>query len=80
MIKSSVPESASTRKLRYIEAVFIKSGDTVIRKQVLTGIQDQNYIQIKEGLEGNEEVISGPYSAISRDLKQGVKIRKKKEI
>ncbi|MBK9631087.1 MAG: efflux RND transporter periplasmic adaptor subunit [Saprospiraceae bacterium] len=80
VIKSSVPESASTRKLRYIEAVFIKSGDTVIRKQVLTGIQDQNYIQIKEGLEGNEEVISGPYSAISRDLKQGVKIRKKKEI
>ncbi|MBK7231966.1 MAG: efflux RND transporter periplasmic adaptor subunit [Saprospiraceae bacterium] len=79
VIKSSVPESASTRKLRYIEAVFIKSGDTVIRKQVLTGIQDQNYIQIKEGLEGNEEVISGPYSAISRDLKQGVKIRKKKE-
>jgi len=77
VIKSSVPESASTRKLRYIEAVFIKSGDTVIRKQVLTGIQDQNYIQIKEGLEGNEEVISGPYSAISRDLKQGVKIRKK---
>jgi len=71
------PDESSVRKLKYLEAVFIKSGDTVLRKQVITGIQDQNYIQIVEGLEGKEEVISGPYSAISRDLKQGSKIRKK---
>ena len=30
---------------------------------------------IKSGLEGGETVITGPYSAISRELRPGTKIR-----
>ncbi|MBK9270223.1 MAG: efflux RND transporter periplasmic adaptor subunit [Saprospiraceae bacterium] len=72
-------QTIELNKSKYLEAVFVKSGDTVIRKQVTTGIQDQNYIEIKQGLMEKEEVISGPYSAISRDLKNGSRIRLKKE-
>lgn len=59
---------------KFIEAVYVRSGDTVIRKDVTTGIQDQDYIEIIRGLELKEEVITGPYSAISRLLKPGSRI------
>jgi len=42
------------------KAVFIK---------VKTGIQDNNYIQILEGVEEDDEIITAPYNAISKKLK-----------
>ncbi|MEI7802023.1 MAG: hypothetical protein WCI97_05230, partial [Bacteroidota bacterium] len=49
---------------------------------VTTGIQDDEYIEIKTGLKGDEEVITAPYSAISRRLKDKMKVTKvdKKEL
>ena len=41
---------------------------------VKTGIQDNSYIEIKEGLKEGQEVVSGPYSAISKFLKDGDQI------
>ncbi len=58
-----------------IEVVFIASGDTVRQIKVKTGIQDDDFIQILSGLENGTEVISAPYSAISKDLKEGDEIR-----
>ena len=37
--------------------------------KVETGIQDNNYIQILEGLEEDDEIITAPYNAISKKLK-----------
>ncbi|RYD84797.1 MAG: efflux RND transporter periplasmic adaptor subunit, partial [Sphingobacteriales bacterium] len=37
--------------------------------QVTTGIQNDTFIQILSGLKGGEEVVSAPYSAISKTLK-----------
>lgn len=54
-----------------VEVVFVAKGDTVDLVQVKTGIQDDEYIQVLSGLQGDEEVVSGPYSAVSRKLKQG---------
>lgn len=57
-----------------IEYVFIaEDGKAVIRK-VKTGIQDNTSIQITEGLKEGESIITGPYRAISRTLKDGDKI------
>jgi len=42
---------------------------------VTTGIADDTYMEIKAGLEGGETVITGPYSAVSRELEPGDKIR-----
>ena len=58
------------------ELVFIVSGDSVRQVEVKTGIQNTQYIVITEGLKGDEEVVSAPYSSISRKLKNGMKIQK----
>jgi HlyD family secretion protein len=57
------------------EVVFIKLPDGKVQKVIVTtGIQDINYIEIKSGLKGGEEVITGPYNAISTTLKDGTKV------
>ena len=43
--------------------------------EVKTGISDDNYIEIKEGLEDSVEVVSGSYKAISRELEDGSKVK-----
>jgi HlyD family secretion protein len=43
---------------------------------VKTGIQDNDYIEITEGLSDTEEVVSAPYSAISKKLTDGMKVKK----
>ncbi len=39
-----------------------------------TGIQDINYIEILNGLNPGEEVVTGPYNAVSKTLKDGNKV------
>jgi HlyD family secretion protein len=58
------------------EIVFIARKDSSKMVVVKTGIQDNQYIEIKEGLKGDEDVISAPFSAISRKLKDGKLIKK----
>ncbi|MDX1910489.1 MAG: efflux RND transporter periplasmic adaptor subunit [Saprospiraceae bacterium] len=57
------------------EIVFVVSGDTVGVREVKTGIQDNDYIEIVSGLQEGETVVTGPYSAIARKLKGGSRIR-----
>ncbi len=60
-----------------LEVVFVTMpGDTVAQRTVKTGIQDDDYIQILEGLKEGEEVVIGPYAAVSRKLESGSKINK----
>ncbi|MHC1777074.1 MAG: efflux RND transporter periplasmic adaptor subunit [Lentimicrobium sp.] len=57
------------------EYVFlVKDGQAKLQK-VKTGIQDNSHIFITEGLKVGDEVISGPYRAVSKSLKDGDKIR-----
>ena len=53
--------------------------DSVKKVWVKTGIQDNDYIEIKEGLVADQEIVKGPYSAISKKLHDGSEIRKKEE-
>lgn len=63
------------------EYVFLYDEGIARRVKVVTGVQDDKYIQIKEGLGEGEEVISAPYRAIHRKLEDGDKVRKvKKEL
>lgn len=64
------------------EIVFTVMGDTIKETTILTGLQDDDYIQILEGLTEGEKIVSGPYNTISTMLKQGDKVKeeeKKKE-
>ena len=58
------------------EYVFVYNAGKVKQVQVTTGIQDDSYILIKSGLKGNEEVVSGPFTAISKSLKDGAMVEK----
>ncbi len=64
------------------EIVFIIVDNKATERVVKTGIQDNEYIEIISGIKKDEEVISGPYSAVSRTLKKGssVKIVPKKDL
>ena len=65
-----------------IEIVFMVKADKAVAKRVKTGIQDNNYIEIKEGLEDNDEIIVAPYNAVSKRLKPGslVEVVKKEDL
>lgn len=49
--------------------VFLKKGNRAEQRPVTTGLSDNAWLEIKSGLAANDEVITGTYSAISRDLK-----------
>ncbi len=57
-----------------IVVVFTISEGKAIMKKVKTGIQDNNYIEITEGLDPEDEVVTAPYSAISRQLKNDLSV------
>lgn len=69
--------NAAATKIR--EVVFVAVGDTVAMREVKTGIQDNDYIEIISGLQEGERVVTGPYSAIARKLKSGSRIREEKK-
>ncbi|MBP6977072.1 MAG: efflux RND transporter periplasmic adaptor subunit [Lentimicrobiaceae bacterium] len=58
------------------EYVFIYDEGVARLNKVKTGIQDNTYIQILEGLEPGTEVITAPYRAITKMLKNGDQVRK----
>ncbi|KAF0130811.1 MAG: RND family efflux transporter MFP subunit [Bacteroidetes bacterium] len=57
------------------EYVFVAENQTSKIKAVKTGIQDNTYIQILEGVNENDEVITGPYRVVSKTLKNNDKIK-----
>jgi len=56
------------------EVVFINESGTAKRVPVKTGISDFDHIEITRGLAKGDEVVSGPFQAVSKDLKDGSKI------
>ena len=58
------------------EVVFIlMPGDTVRKVQVKTDIQDINYIEVRDGLKEGDQVVTSPYSVISKTLKGGLRVK-----
>lgn len=58
------------------ECVFVYKDGKAILRPVKTGIQDDRFIRILSGLEVGEEVITGPFTAISKTLKDGAVVEK----
>jgi HlyD family secretion protein len=59
-----------------IEVVFIVEADRVKMVPVKRGISDDTWTEITEGLKEGQEVVSGGYKAINRELEDGKKIKK----
>ncbi|WP_069659188.1 efflux RND transporter periplasmic adaptor subunit [Arcticibacter eurypsychrophilus] len=58
------------------EYVFVYKNGLVRQIAVTTGIQNDTYIQVLSGLKGNEEIVSAPFSAISKTLKDSIVVEK----
>jgi HlyD family secretion protein len=59
------------------EYVFLYTKEGKVKQvQVTTGIQDDMYIQVLTGLKAGDEVVSAPYPAISKTLKDGAMVEK----
>lgn len=69
-------ETKKTLSTALDEVVFVLQPDgTVKRVKVKTGVQDINHIEITEGLKGGEEVVVAPYNVVSKQLKDGMKVK-----
>ena len=76
-------KSATTMADDLDVVVFVLDKDNKVKKvKVKTDIQDINYIEIIEGLKAGEQVITGPYDLVSKNLKEGqtVKVVDKKKL
>ncbi len=51
-----------------IEVVFLEKNGHAAQTPVKTGIQDDNYIRIIEGVQKDDKIITGPYDVISKTL------------
>ncbi len=61
------------------EYVFLYQNEKAMLTEVKTGIQDNTYIQITEGVEEGDEVIIAPYRAVSKMLKNRDSVEKVKK-
>ena len=69
--KKKKPKNKIKKEDKPFEVVFIVKDDKAKLKIVETGIQDDTHIEIKKGLEGGEQIITGPYNLLSKRLKNG---------
>lgn len=58
----------------FVEIVFCIEGGRAVARQVKTGIQSDERIEVLEGLKEGDEVVTGSYRAISRDLQNGAEV------
>lgn len=66
---------AAKRKDRPQSLVWVSDGKTVSPRPVETGISDQGFIEITKGLSKGDQVVTGPYRAVTKLLEPGSKIK-----
>jgi len=71
-------EIKSENEKRY-ECVFVNDSGRAKLKVVETGIQDDTNIEITSGLEEGDEIITGPYNVVSKQLNAGDEIEIKSD-
>ncbi len=76
--KSGTKTKQVSNKKKPAEVVFLADNNHAKMVKVKTGISDDSFIEVIKGLEGGETIITGPYRAISKDLKDGARIIVKK--
>jgi len=79
-IREEEDEKGGKKEEKKEEIIFVQENGKVKAVKVKTGIQDDTYIEVKEGLEEGAEVVTAPYRAISRTLKDGAEVKVVKEL
>ncbi len=77
--ESNLNETETTKEIKDNSIppvyVFLLEGNKVKLVKVLTGLSDNGYIEIKEGLKEGDKVISGSYMAIRKELYDGAEVK-----
>ncbi|MFD2936944.1 efflux RND transporter periplasmic adaptor subunit [Spirosoma flavum] len=71
------PVDQSEKKDKPKEIVFVNVGGKATQREVKTGISDFENIEIISGLKLNEQIVSGPFIAVSKKLKNGELVTKR---
>lgn len=73
--KKDASASLGTAEIRQVVFVYNAATKQVKMRDVKTGIQDNEYIQILSGLKKGDVVVSAPYGIVTRDLSDNKKVR-----
>lgn len=65
------PANQTEKKEKVKEIVFVNVGGKAVQREVKTGISDFENIEVISGLKPGEQIISGPFIAVSKRLKDG---------
>lgn len=65
----------SSKEEDFRRVVFVNDNGTAKRVEVETGISDNTHIQILNGVREGDEIVTGNYRILSRELQNGDKIR-----
>lgn len=57
------------------EIVFVVNDGKVLKRKVSIGLQDDTYIEIKNGVNAKDEVVVAPYSTINRVLEDSIDVQ-----
>lgn len=72
---SSAADNDAADAVKEVVFVYNEGEETVTVTPVVTGIQDDRYIEIKSGLEEGQQVVVAPFLAISKTLRDGSRVR-----
>jgi HlyD family secretion protein len=74
-VKNKSIATSANDNFRQIVFVYDDKAKTVNLRDVKTGLQDNKYLQITEGLKQDEQIVIAPYGAIARTLNDKTKVK-----
>ena len=72
----NMDEFSGSSEVKNNEVVYLFDNGRAKTQKVKTGIQDKDFIEIKDGLKESDMVITGPYNVVSKKLKDGMLVTK----
>ena len=74
-VKNKTTSSSLNDNIRQVVFVYDSKTMMVNIRDVKTGLQDNKYLQVTDGLKEDEEVVTAPYGAIARTLNDKTKVK-----
>jgi HlyD family secretion protein len=66
---------AGLNEIRQVVFIYDDKKKQVFIRDVKTGLQDNEYLQVTDGLKDGEQVVTAPYGAIARTLKDKMMVK-----
>ena len=74
-VKNKMVGTTASDNIRQVVFVYDDKTKMVAIRDVKTGLQDNKYIQVTDGIKQDEQVVTAPYGAIARTLTDKTKVQ-----